>query len=200
MGQLIWFFNSAWILYAMKTWFHNVISLTFRKLYKNKNRNNTFMMFNIKNTNVTFFCFIEDSKQVFALMLTYHKSLFILNICSFYQQKKRAILPFSAETEYFNAIVPTTSDRFPFRTSKCHCILCQTWLWSVCEWWVCVPFFLIANRHSPFKSPSHPVTHQSYLTDWHFEEPYRLVKWQDSNPHARCTQTGTRASLTQERE
>lgn len=46
------------------------------------------MMFNIKNTNVTFFCFIEDSKQVFALMLTYHKSLFILNIFSFYQQKK----------------------------------------------------------------------------------------------------------------
>lgn len=46
------------------------------------------MMFNIKNTNV-FFCFIEDSNsKFFALMLTYHKSLFILNICSFYQQKK----------------------------------------------------------------------------------------------------------------
>lgn len=46
------------------------------------------MMFNIKNTNVTFFCFIEDSIKAKTCLLTYHKSLFILNICSFYQQKK----------------------------------------------------------------------------------------------------------------
>ncbi len=37
----------------------------------------------------------------------------------------------------------------------------------------------------------HPVTHRSYLSDEHFEDPYRVVKWQDSNPRATHTHKHT---------
>lgn len=64
------------------------------------------------------------------------------------------------------------------------------WPWSriTFEWWVHVLFI---ERKTDISSLGqfafYPAAHQSYLNDEHFEDPYRVAKWQDSNPHMHPT-------------
>lgn len=88
-----------------------------------------------------------------------------------------------------NTTVTITRGCAPFNAFKCQCTVSGAWMWprrmTRFEWWLRVLF--LCKRQTALPSVGqfafHPVTHKSHLTDGHFEDPYRVVKWQALKPH-----------------